>query len=156
MCMGALLYEQSTCSLWFKISVIIYMYISFICQMKVFFVKYIQMITLFKHRFFEVWKEWAQRKAQLRRDSQEFSNQRIQSWVKMDAIYFHDKNDVQLKLLVVYCYYNISNNCLICRLSKPGESASYKWRSLNKRSRLLRPKTCDSWYRAGITGQKVL
>lgn len=49
--------------------------------MKVFFVKYIQMITLFKHRFFEVWKEWAQRKAQLRRDSQEFSNQRIQSWV---------------------------------------------------------------------------
>lgn len=74
--------------------------------MKVFFVKYIQMITLFKHRFFEVWKEWAQRKAQLRRDSQEFSNQRIQSWVKMDAIYFHDKNDVQLKLLVVYCNYN--------------------------------------------------
>lgn len=49
--------------------------------MKVFFVKYIQMITLVKHRFFEVWKEWAQRKAQLRRDSQEFSNQRIQSWV---------------------------------------------------------------------------
>lgn len=94
--------------------------------MKVFFVKYIQMITLFKHRFFEVWKEWAQRKSQLRRDSQEFSNQRIQSWVKMDAIYFHDKNDVQLKLLVVYCNYNISNNCLICRLSKPGESASYK------------------------------
>lgn len=154
MCMGALLYEQS--SLWFKISVIIYMYISFICQMKVFFVKYIQMITLFKHRFFEVWKEWAQRKAQLRRDSQEFSNQRIQSWVKMDAIYFHDKNNIQLKLLVVYCNYNIANNCLICRLSKPGESASYKWRSLNKRSRLLRPKTCDSWYRAGITGQKVL
>lgn len=74
--------------------------------MKVFSVKYIQMITLFKHRFFEVWKEWAQRKAQLRRDSQEFSNQRIQSWVKMDAIYFHDKNDVQLKLLVVYCNYN--------------------------------------------------
>lgn len=69
--------------------------------MKVFFVKYIQMITLFKHRFFEVWKEWAQRKAQLRRDSQEFSNQRIQSWVKMDVIYFHDKNDVQLKLIVV-------------------------------------------------------
>lgn len=66
--------------------------------MKVFFVKYIQM---FKHRFFEVWKEWAQRKAQLRRDSQEFSNQRIQTWVKMDAIYFHDKNDVQLKLIVV-------------------------------------------------------
>lgn len=77
------------------------MYISFICQMKVFSVKYIQMITLFKHRFFEVWKEWAQRKAQLRRDSQEFSNQRIQSWVKMDAIYFHDKNEVQLKLIVV-------------------------------------------------------
>lgn len=94
--------------------------------MKVFSVKYIQMITLFKHRFFEVWKEWAQRKAQLRRDSQEFSNQRIQTWVKMDAIYFHDKNDVQLKLLVVYCNYNTANNCLICRLSKPGESASYK------------------------------
>lgn len=75
--------------------------------MKVFSVKYIQMITLFKHRFFEVWKEWAQRKAQLRRDSQEFSNQRIQSWVKMDVIYFHDKNDVQLKLLVVYCNYNM-------------------------------------------------
>lgn len=75
--------------------------------MKVFSVKYIKMITLFKHRFFEVWKEWAQRKAQLRRDSQEFSNQRIQTWVKMDAIYFHDKNDVQLKLLVVYCNYNM-------------------------------------------------
>uniref|UniRef100_K1R776 Sfi1 spindle body domain-containing protein n=1 Tax=Magallana gigas TaxID=29159 RepID=K1R776_MAGGI len=35
---------------------------------------------IIQRRFFEVWKEWAQRKAQLRRDSQEFSNQRIQSW----------------------------------------------------------------------------
>lgn len=42
------------------------------------------MITRFKYRFFEAWKEWAQKRAQLRRDSQEFSYQRIQSWVKME------------------------------------------------------------------------
>lgn len=59
-------------------------------------VKHIQMlvllistiVALLKYRFFEAWKEWAQKRAQLRRDSQEFSNQRIQSWVNMELLQY--------------------------------------------------------------------
>ncbi|XP_056013251.1 uncharacterized protein LOC125646673 isoform X4 [Ostrea edulis] len=35
---------------------------------------------IIQQRYFEIWREWAQRKAQLRKDSQAFSNHRIQSW----------------------------------------------------------------------------
>ncbi|XP_078337058.1 uncharacterized protein LOC111134265 isoform X6 [Crassostrea virginica] len=34
---------------------------------------------IIQQRFFDVWREWAQRKAQLRRDSKKFNNHRIQS-----------------------------------------------------------------------------